>query len=173
MSTIVLVTGGSRSGKSSYALEKAGEYTHRGFIATAEAVDDEMKQRIEAHRKERRNSFVTIEEPLNIADAVVSLGDDVEVIVVDCLTVWLGNVLHKNAENPSKPVEIDSFLEILGNPPCDMFIVTNEVGMGIVPHNELARKFRDIAGFVNQQVARIADSVVFMVSGIPVIIKGK
>lgn len=173
MHKITLVTGGCRSGKSRYALSCAAGYDKKGFIATAIAFDEEMRQRIEAHQKQRGESFVTVEEPYDIANAIASLTPQVEVILIDCLTVWLGNLLHRHGEKAAKFTEIDNFLEKLHSPRCDMLIVTNEVGMGIVPQNALARKFRDLAGSLNQQVAQLADQVVLMVSGIPLVLPTK
>jgi adenosylcobinamide kinase/adenosylcobinamide-phosphate guanylyltransferase len=168
---ITLVTGGSRSGKSSHALELAEQYKHKVFIATAQAMDDEMRSRIQKHREERGESFRTIEEPLDIADAVSSVTDTDGVIVLDCLTVWLGNLLYHLQTEEERKKTIDGFLKVLESPPCDIIIVTNEVGMGIVPENELSRDFRDQAGFLNQQVAKLADTVAFIVSGIPMTLK--
>lgn len=171
MNTIILLTGGSRSGKSLYALKRAAVYQKKGFIATATACDEEMQERIEMHRRERGESYINIEEPLNIAGALATLGRQVDVVLIDCLTVWLGNLMHKYGEKREDFPEVGAFLKSLRIQPCDMIIVTNEVGMGIVPDNVLARKFRDIAGSLNSEIARIADQVIFMVSGIPQILK--
>jgi adenosylcobinamide kinase/adenosylcobinamide-phosphate guanylyltransferase len=168
---VSLVTGGSRSGKSSYALKLAETYKQKFFIATAQAMDDEMKARILNHQKERGESFQTIEEPLEIADAIHSVNDSAGVIILDCLTVWLGNLMYHLQDEKERSQRIDDFLKTLKSPPCDILIVTNEVGMGIVPENELSRRFRDDAGYLNQQVAKLADEVILMVSGIPVKIK--
>lgn len=173
MNSVTLNTGGARSGKSRYALSLASQYEKRGFIATAVACDDEMKARIKAHKKERGSSFITIEEPYKITDAVHSLGEKLECIVLDCVTVWLGNIMHTYGEGAEIYPEAERFIESLGKPPCDLIIVTNEVGTGIIPHNSLARQFRDTAGSVNQRIADLSDTVVLMVSGIPVFIKGK
>ncbi len=169
--TVTLVTGGSRSGKSSYALELAEQYQNKVFIATAQAMDDEMKARISKHKEERGGSYHTIEEPLEVAAAIASVDDGNSVILLDCLTVWLGNLLFHLQTEKEREQRLSGFLNRLPSPPCDIIIVTNEVGMGIVPENELSRKFRDAAGHLNQQVAKLADKVVFMVSGIPMTIK--
>ncbi len=169
--SIILLTGGSRSGKSSYALELAEQYKKKVFIATAQAMDDEMKARISKHREERGESYQTIEEPLEVAKAIASIDDGNSVILLDCLTVWLGNLLYHLQTEEEREQRLSGFLKLLQSPPCDIIVVTNEVGMGIVPENELARKFRDAAGHLNQQVAKLADKVVFMVSGIPMTIK--
>lgn len=171
MKMITLVTGGARSGKSAYALRQAMAYEKRAFIATAMPVDEEMEERITEHRRQRGESFLTLEESVDLAGAVSSLPDDIEIAVIDCLTVWLGNVMHDSGAVHNG--RIDAFLETLENPPCDLVIVTNEVGMGIIPATPLGRQFRDAAGFLNQETARLADEVVLMVSGIPTIIKGE
>ncbi len=173
MSRITLITGGARSGKSSHALALARQYPlPRAFIATAEPCDDDMRRRIEHHRAERAKEFDTHESPLNLAAAIRELSHEVRVAVVDCLTVWLGNLLHHFADAAQSQEQIDRFLVSLDRPTCDLIIVTNEVGMGIVPHNDLARQYRDLAGTLNQQVAAKADRVVFMVSGCPLLVKG-
>jgi adenosylcobinamide kinase/adenosylcobinamide-phosphate guanylyltransferase len=171
MNKILLITGGSRSGKSRYALNYASHYKKKGFIATAIAFDKEMEERIKAHQKERGDTYITVEEPYNIAKSITSISTQVDVIVIDCLTVWLGNLLHRYGEETEKFAEIENFEKKLPNARCDIIIVTNEIGMGIIPHNALARKFSNIAGSLNQRVAKISDKVVFMVSGIPMIIK--
>lgn len=172
MEKIVLVTGGARSGKSSYALQCTSRYLRKGFIATASAADDEMKQRIAKHQQERGSEFITVEETRHLAQALDSLQQRVEVVVIDCLTVWLGNLFYYHDEPQQHFPEIEAFLDALKRPVCDIFIVTNEVGAGIVPENSLARCFRDQAGLLNQQVAHIADKVIFMVSGYPIFVKG-
>jgi adenosylcobinamide kinase/adenosylcobinamide-phosphate guanylyltransferase len=173
MRKVTLVTGGGRSGKSRYALQLAGCCTgKRVFIATAEPFDDEIRARIEKHREERGEAFQTIEEPLDLAGALRALSDDVEVAVVDCLTLWLGNLMHHRGAGTEEHPEVSELLQILDEPPCDLIFVTNEVGMGVIPENELARRFRDAAGRLNQEVAGRAGQVVLMVSGLPVHVKG-
>jgi adenosylcobinamide kinase / adenosylcobinamide-phosphate guanylyltransferase len=169
--TVTLVTGGSRSGKSSHALKLAEPFEKKGFIATAEALDGEMKERIENHQRERAEAFTTLEEPLQVARMIRDKGGDFDVLILDCLTVWLGNLQYHLDKEVEQEGLIREFLESLQSPPCHIILVTNEVGMGIVPESELSRKFRDAAGKLNQQVASIADQVVLVVSGIPVIIK--
>ncbi|MHC4250391.1 MAG: bifunctional adenosylcobinamide kinase/adenosylcobinamide-phosphate guanylyltransferase [Planctomycetota bacterium] len=166
-----LVTGGGRSGKSRRALELALPREAKAFIATAEALDDEMRARIEKHREDRGEEFLTVEEPFDLARAVRSLPGEIEVAVIDCLTVWLGNLVHRHEGEARAFAEVPAFVELVRDPPCDLIMVTNEVGMGIIPANELARRFRDLAGTVNQAVAALADEVVLMVSGVPVVIK--
>ncbi len=171
MNRVVFITGGARSGKSNHALALADDARHKAFIATAEPFDHEMQDRIEQHQQQRGNNFKTIEEPIDIAGAFSALDEQTDLVVVDCLTVWLGNLMHRyNAESKTSP-KIAAFLQALKTPPCDIVVVSNELGMGIVPENDMARLFRDLSGTVNQQVAAIADEVIFMVSGIPLTVK--
>ena len=169
---MTLLTGGSRSGKSRFAQTAAIPFPRRTFIATAVGCDEEMIMRIARHQKERGADFRTVEAPIRLADAVRSAGPDSDVIVVDCLTVWTSNLLYERERGVRPDEEIGRLLDILRSPPCDMFIVTNEVGMGIVPDNAIAREFRDLAGQLNQRVAAIADKVILMVSGLPLYLKG-
>jgi len=172
MKKVTLITGGARSGKSRYALALAQCYPgRRAFLATAEPLDDEMRERIRRHREDRDRSFLTIEEPLDPAKALRSLPRDVEVAVIDCLTVWLGNVMHYRRDEAGEPPELRELFALLAAPLCDLIIVTNEVGMGIVPGEAVARRFRDLAGWINQEVAKRAHVVILMVSGIPIIVK--
>jgi adenosylcobinamide kinase/adenosylcobinamide-phosphate guanylyltransferase len=171
MKGIILVTGGSRSGKSKHALELAASFNNKVFIATAEATDAEMRARIELHRRERDPSFRTIEEPVDPAVALKSLPEATEVAVLDCITVWLGNLAHRNKIMHGTCPEIENFLDVLNAPTHHLILVTNEVGMGIIPGDAATRRFRDIAGTINQQLARRAHEVVLMLSGIPVRIK--
>jgi len=170
--TITLVTGGARSGKSSYALESARLRRKKVFLATATPCDDEMKTRIAAHRRERGKEFLTIEEPLDPARVLHTLPEGIDLVIVDCLTVWLGNLMHKYGVETEAFPEIAGFLGAIKVSTVDLIIVTNEVGMGIVPDNEAGRHFRDIAGRLNATIAGIADNVILMVSGLPVILKG-
>jgi adenosylcobinamide kinase/adenosylcobinamide-phosphate guanylyltransferase len=173
MPTIALLTGGGRSGKSRFAQTAALSYKRRTFIATAIGCDEEMLMRIARHQEERREQFRTVEAPVRLADAIRSNGPDSDVILIDCLTVWTSNLMYERERGVNPDAEMAVFLDALRTPPCDMFIVTNEVGMGIVPDNAMAREFRDLAGKLNQQVAAIADTVILMVSGLPLYLKGK
>ena len=171
---VVLVTGGGRSGKSRYALERAALYAGRkAFVATAEALDAEMRARIAEHRRARGPRFDTLEAPLDLAGALRRIPPGTAVAVVDCLTVWLGNLMHHHGEGPQSYPETEAFVRALGRPPCDLLVVSNEVGLGIIPDNPMARRFRDLAGWLNQEVARAADEVVLVVSGVPMTIKRK
>lgn len=172
MGRVTLLTGGARSGKSRHALALMERYGKRAFVATAEALDEEMRDRIARHQAERADSFITVEAPVHLGDAIRALPADVEAAVVDCLTVWLGNLMHYYGEDESSlGARVGELIDALREPPCDLVIVTNELGMGIVPDNELARRFRDLAGWLNQDVAELADEVVLVVSGIPLSLK--
>jgi adenosylcobinamide kinase / adenosylcobinamide-phosphate guanylyltransferase len=169
---LTFITGGARSGKSSFALREAEK--HRGrkaYIATAEALDEEMSQRIERHKKERGREWETIEAPLLKPEAVRGLAANYRVILVDCLTLWLSNVISEGRDAEDDLGELMAILRQPGTP-THVYIISNEVGGGIVPENELARRFRDLAGAVNQKVAGVADEVYFIVAGIPLKIKG-
>lgn len=170
--TTTLITGGARSGKSRLALELAAPHDRRAFVATAEALDDEMRDRISRHRRERGDGFTTIEAPLDLAGALRALPPDTGVAVVDCLTVWLGNRLHHRALADLDDPAVTGLLDVLVTPPCDLVLVTNEVGTGIVPETPLGRRFRDLAGELNQHVAARADRVLLAVCGQPMWIKG-
>ncbi|MEJ2431313.1 MAG: bifunctional adenosylcobinamide kinase/adenosylcobinamide-phosphate guanylyltransferase [Deltaproteobacteria bacterium] len=171
MKRITLITGGSRSGKSKIALRFAAPYENKVFIATAEAIDAEMSARIERHRRERDSSYLTMEEPVNLDVALKSLPKETEVAVVDCLTVWLGNLFYREKIIDGVCPDIDAFLDILDSPPCHLILVTNEIGMGVIPADSATRRFRDLAGGLNQQVAERAHEVILSVSGIPLRIK--
>jgi adenosylcobinamide kinase/adenosylcobinamide-phosphate guanylyltransferase len=168
---VTLVTGGAKSGKSSHALELSEGYSKRVFIATAEAFDDEMRERIRRHQAERGSTFETVEESLDPAGALRSLPEDTDLALIDCLTVWQGNLMHRHGIADERYPEAGALLEVLKNPPCELILVSNEVGLGIVPDNPMARRFRDLAGEFNQRAAEAADRVVLVVSGIPLVLK--
>lgn len=168
---VTLVTGGGRSGKSRYALDITKSYERKTFIATAEAFDNEMADRISRHKKERGREFKTIEEPLYVADALAGIQEKTQVVVIDCITVWLGNLMHHLNNDENNCAAVEQFLKVLASPPCDVVIVTNEVGMGLIPADAMSRAYRDLAGFVNQKIAAIADEVFLVVSGIPMKLK--
>ncbi len=164
---VILIGGGARSGKSRHALEKARSLEGtRAFVATAQAFDEEMIARIRRHRRDRGDDFVTVEEPIELARAVRQATHDV--LVVDCLTLWLSNIMLANADCDR---EIDALLDASQSTARTVIYVTNEVGAGIVPDNALARDFRDRAGILNQRIAAIASEVYFMVFGQPLRVK--
>jgi adenosylcobinamide kinase / adenosylcobinamide-phosphate guanylyltransferase len=166
----VLIGGGSRSGKSTFALEYARRYTQPlAFIATAEARDDEMASRVASHRAERGMEFHTIEEPIHVARALVEQGHRYGAIVIDCLTLWASNLMFSGIEDIRS--ETANLLRVATESTAAVVLVTNEVGCGIVPENALARRFRDVAGSMNQQAAAAALEAYWMMFGIPMRIK--
>jgi adenosylcobinamide kinase / adenosylcobinamide-phosphate guanylyltransferase len=173
MPNVYYVTGGARSGKSSFALQLAASYINRVFLATAEPFDVEMLERIGKHREERGELFTTVEEPIALDRALRELPAGTDVVLLDCLTVWTGNLMHyaegKGEGEIEKQVEL--FLDVLSHPPCDIILVSNEVGMGIVPENAMARRFRDIAGIINQRAASMATEAWLLCSGLPLRLK--
>lgn len=168
---IVFILGGAKSGKTGFALKKASLLSgKKAYIATAQALDKEMAERIERHRAERGVLWDTFEEPLKIAEAIKDISNRYQVIIIDCLTLWLSNMMCGNL-NASE--EIERFFDSLRitHHASRLFIISNEVGMGIVPANELAREFRDYAGAINQYMAEAADEVYLVTAGIPLRIK--
>jgi len=169
---IIFITGGARSGKSDYALKTAEDIgSMRGYIATAEALDDEMRERIEIHRKSRGNNWHTLEEPRYLLNLFESLQTKYDVLIIDCLTLWVSNLMGDGLNDEEILKMADNLSMKIDSLKLNFIIVTNELGMGIVPDNPLGRRFRDIAGKVNQIIAAISNEVYFMVSGIPVKIK--
>lgn len=174
-SKLVFIIGGARSGKSGFALKLAESIKgKRLYIATAEALDEEMEERIKKHKKERGNNWNNIEEPIKIAD-VIKKNKKYGVILLDCLTLWISNLMHKKTgargHGPGVSKTVTEFISACKKAGANIIIVSNEVGLGIVPDNPLARRFRDIAGYANQKIADAADEVYFMVSGIPMRMK--
>jgi adenosylcobinamide kinase/adenosylcobinamide-phosphate guanylyltransferase len=146
-------------------------------VATAVAVDEEMAARIRHHREERGTGLLTVEEPRDLAGALAGLPPGTGAAVVDCLTVWLGNLVHERAgdavlDDPAIFPEVGAFLRRLEDPPCHLVVVSNELGWGVVPATPLGRAFRDLAGRVNEEVARRSDRVVLMVCGRPLELAG-
>lgn len=166
----VLIGGGSRSGKSRFALEYARRYTlPLAFIATAEALDAEMQERVGAHKAERGQDFTTFEEPMDPARVIDEAGDRFGAIILDCLTLWLSNLMFDpSADIPSETAKL---LRSCVISPATILLVTNEVGCGIVPENALSRRFRDLAGRMNQHAAEAAQEAYWMAFGIPMRIK--
>jgi adenosylcobinamide kinase/adenosylcobinamide-phosphate guanylyltransferase len=168
---IVLITGGARSGKSRYAEERASALgTRLVYLATAQAGDQEMARRIAEHQKRRGANWTTVEEPLEIGQVLTSQKGKVDSLVIDCLTLWISNLLTQGGEQETRK-RAEDLIATFPEADFHLFLVTNEVGWGIVPDNPLARQFRDLAGWVNQRVASIADEAVLMVAGNPVVVK--
>jgi adenosylcobinamide kinase / adenosylcobinamide-phosphate guanylyltransferase len=169
--SMVLITGGARSGKSRYAEERARQTgTRLLYIATAEAGDEEMARRIDEHRRRRGRDWLTVEEPVEIGRRLVEHRGKVDAAVVDCLTLWLSNLLPRGDERYVAGA-VEEFVEKIRQINFSLFLVTNELGSGIVPDNPLARKFRDLVGWTNQRLAQVADEVILMVAGLPMSVK--
>jgi len=171
---MIFVTGGCRSGKSRYALHYANQhFSKKLFMATCEALDEEMTQRIENHKKVRGLEWQTIEEPVEIVSKINEHGADGGVILIDCLTLWLYNLLTRWDNDLRIMEETEKLIDSLKKSPTSSILVSNEVGMGIVPADPLSRRYRDLLGTMNQRIAEALDTVIFMVSGIPLFLKGK
>lgn len=174
MPGIILITGGARSGKSNFAVKLASQSKGKvAFIATAVAEDDEMKRRITLHKKSRPQEWTTVEEPLNLSKAIESVYDH-DVIIIDCITLYLNNLISNDGtiDDEFMLLKIKKMIESAKRFHGTIIIISNELGMGIVPENRLAREFRDVAGKANQMIAESADKVYVCFSGIPVQIKG-
>lgn len=180
MAEIILITGGSRSGKSAYAQKMAETLPgQRAYIATCPVIDPEMEERVRKHRESRRGKdWETIEETIDLAGVVRRAGT-CRVLLVDCLTLWMNNILFEAEKQGRIYNEEDAVGRCRELIDCCMafdgtvIFVTNELGMGIVPDNETARRFRDIAGLCNQEIAAAANKVTLVVSGIPLTLKSK
>jgi len=173
LKAITCVLGGCRSGKSRHALELAARLPgdRKVFIATCVPCDDEMEERVATHQKERDNRWKTVEVPALLPEAILEHSPAADVILVDCLTFWLSNLLLELDETEEIMKRIDSLIISLEEAGCPVILVSNEVGTGIVPENKLARQFRDLVGTTNQKVAACADKVIWMVAGVPSSIK--
>mgnify|MGYP000335991126 CR=1 FL=1 len=183
MKKFIFVLGGARSGKSSYAVELAKKLKKRTvFIATCISPDAEMKKRIKMHKALRPRQWKVIEEGKDINSVLIKLGNKprpcaqrrgkYEIILIDCLGMWLSNLLADGLADKEIEKEISRLIKSISRCKGIVILVSNEVGTGIVPDNLPARRFRDLVGFSNQMVAKEADRVIFMQSGIPMIIKG-
>ncbi|WP_436798737.1 bifunctional adenosylcobinamide kinase/adenosylcobinamide-phosphate guanylyltransferase [Mesorhizobium escarrei] len=165
---MTLVIGGARSGKSAHAERLATACPAPwAYIATAQAYDDEMRERIAPHRARRGDGWTTIDAPLDLVGAIEALPDG-RPVLIDCLTLWLTNQMLAERDIEA---ECRGLADVLSRPRGPWFVVSNEVGQGIVPDNALARRFRDAAGRLNQQVAAVADAVLLMVAGLPLKVK--
>jgi adenosylcobinamide kinase/adenosylcobinamide-phosphate guanylyltransferase len=161
---MILVTGGERSGKSDFAVKMAIKKSTRAFIATAEPFDDEMRSRIEKHRKDRKDLFDTFEEPLHLSETL-KMTKNYDVCVIDCMTTWVGNLMYHDVDSKA---ETEKFLANLNG---NEIIVSNEVGMGIISVDKMTRTYVETLGRLNQEIAKMANEVFFMVAGIPMKIK--
>jgi len=170
---IIFITGGVRSGKSHFALELAQNFPGpKAYLATAQALDQEMAERIQWHKRNRPKDWESLEEPLRVAEILKEKGDRFSLILMDCLTLWISNGLMANWTDKKILQEADRLLKVCRATKCSLIIVSNEVGMGIVPDNPAARIFRDLSGRIHQKISRQADEVYFMVSGLPQKLKG-
>jgi adenosylcobinamide kinase / adenosylcobinamide-phosphate guanylyltransferase len=172
---LTLITGGVKSGKSRYALDLASRDAtaqSKCFIATAESMDEEMRTRIDRHQMERGSDWSTREAPVHVAAALLDRNASYQYFVIDCLTLWVNNLLHYQASQTldieQEILQLESALKRVDVP---IVIVTNEVGLGVIPENPLSRRYMDLLGSVNQRIARLADRMVLMVSGIPMELK--
>ncbi len=174
MAKLTLITGGARSGKSAHALALASAdatATRRFFVATAEALDDEMRSRIAHHRAARPAEFETVEEPVGLCAALESLSGRADLVVLDCLTLWVSNLLGLGLSDDAILTDAGALADTLTHASFRSIVVTDEVGWGIVPEHAVARRFRDLLGWTNQKVARVADEVLLMAAGYPIRIK--
>jgi adenosylcobinamide kinase / adenosylcobinamide-phosphate guanylyltransferase len=174
MPTLTLITGGSRSGKSTHAIARAtadATAARRYFIATAEALDDEMRARIAHHQATRPPGFVTVEAPLELEAAIAALESSADVAVLDCLTLWVSNLIGAVLDDTAILARADSLTAALRGASFQIIVVTDEVGWGIVPDHPIARRFRDLLGWTNQKVAQVADEVLLMAAGYPLRLK--
>ena len=171
--TTTLVLGGARSGKSAYAqahAEKAaGDSSRPTMIVTAQALDDEMRSRVTRHQADRDERWLTLEAPVDLVGAISGLSTN-DVAVVDCLTLWLSNLMAAEADIPAA---CSALVQAVAATPARLWLVSNEVGWGIVPDNALARQFRDHAGRLHQDIAGAADEAVLVVAGLPMTLKGR
>ena len=180
---VVLITGGARSGKSQFAQEMAAKSGKRVlFVATAQAGDEEMLRRIETHRRSRPSTWRTLEAPIRLGATISKEAGDSEVILLDCITLLVNNLIgpflsrdgtdiDETRSEQAVTEEVNDLLGCLRFSKADFLIVTNEVGLGLVPDNKLGRVYRDILGKANQVLAGVADEVYFMVSGLPLKVK--
>ncbi len=178
----ILILGGARSGKSRFAQEMAPRLGDKVlFVATGEALDEEMRQRIEEHKRDRPSSWRSAEVPTGIGRRIQEEVGDAQVVIVDCLTLLVSNVIGQCGDDPEQisaklvqerlTAEIDELIGCINGSTATFILVSNEVGMGLVPESRLGRLYRDFLGKVNQILAKRADRVYFMLSGIPLSLK--
>jgi len=174
MAHLTFITGGSRSGKSSHAIALAAAAppgARRYFIATAEALDDAMRARIAHHRATRPAGMITVEEPIAPATALAALEGRADIAVLDCLTLWIANLMGRGLADDAIMNEAGALAAAMRRASFTIVVVSDEVGSGIVPDNPAARRFRDLLGWTNQTIARAADEAVLMASGYPLKLK--
>jgi adenosylcobinamide kinase/adenosylcobinamide-phosphate guanylyltransferase len=170
--SVTLVLGGARSGKSYYAQQLASHFERVAFIATARCTDAEMRKKIARHRRERPSAWRTIEAPLELEKAVRFASRESEVVLIDCLTVYVDNVMSARRKSKSESKEcINAICDAIRTAEASVIVVSNEVGSGVVPPYRSGRAYRDFLGQMNQKVAQIADRVILMVAGVPMTVK--
>lgn len=167
----VLVLGGARSGKTGFAERLTLRSGVRpAYLATAQTLDDEMRERVRSHQVQRGARFVTIEEPLELGRALREAAKTHDAILVDCLTLWITNMIIAERDVASA---VDGLIATLGEiTTAQVVLVSNEVGLGIVPDNAMARLFRDLAGAAHQRLAEVCETAVFVIAGLPMVLKG-
>lgn len=170
--TLIVVLGGASSGKSQVALEMAGTRRPRAFVATGQALDGEMAERIRRHRGTRSADWVTAEVPVDVTSWFEKEGARYRTIVLDCMTLWLSNLWGSGRRGPAVFDAVSELLRAVRAVPARVVIVSNELGLGLVPARRSARSFRDMAGRINQQLAAEADEVYLVVAGQPLPVKG-
>lgn len=170
-SHLCLVLGGARSGKSRLAFTLAGQALPKAFVATGVAGDEEMAARIRKHQEDRDPAWETQEIPIDVSGWLKTHGATYQTIVIDCLTLWLSNLLGSGIQASQVPACTDELMQSARMVQGTVVLVSNEVGMGIVPGDAVTRQFRDLAGTMNQRVAAAADAVYFAVSGLPMKLK--
>lgn len=167
----VLVLGGARSGKTAFAERMAMRLGEKPvYLATAEALDSEMRERVSTHQRTRPGRFATIEEPLALSDALIEASKTFDVILVDCLTLWISNLLRAGLDVAKQVEDLAVILPQIRD--ARVILVSNEVGLGVVPDNALARSFRDLAGTAHQRLAEICGEVHFVAAGLSLPLKG-
>lgn len=173
MGSSIVILGGVRSGKSRFALRLSSKWATKAFIATAEPFDGEMEKRIRDHKRERGDTFLTVEAPEDPGGAIVSLPEETEAILLDCTGVWLGNLFAKRGIEARKAPEIPRLLEVLEAFRHHAIVVSQEANMGLVGMDPITRAYQETMGLLNQRLVAWAETAVLMVGGIPVVLKGK
>lgn len=171
MGKITLILGGARSGKSTYALTLAKKKKKVAFIATSQGLDKEMRERILKHKASRPKNWKTFEEPEDLAGLIARIGNGFDCIIIDCLTLWVSNLILSGVKEKNTLEKFAASLSQLSRKKANVILVSNEVGLGIVPTTRLGREFRDTAGRINQLAAKEAKEVYFIAAGIPLKIK--
>jgi len=172
--TIMLVLGGARSGKSRWAQERAAEFRRVTFVATGQAGDSEMRNKIAHHRRERPSTWRTVEAPVHLPEAIRSESLDADVLLIDCFTLYVANVMRTGRKSEAhNGGRIRELRDAIRSSTTSIIAVSNEVGSGIVPAFPSGRVYRDLLGRLNQEIAAIADTVVLMIAGVPLAVKGR